>query len=184
MTIVRSVSSCSIVPNRPDGTQDRRASTFSVRTPLRWILSRLILTVPAIILLVRIDGDVVHPHGVLLRRRRCVRRTHGIAVVENFAFGCSPPIAQRASADWSLQSSHANRCQRRPEPMPAARPIKMPRRLIARLQFLMRGCPPSRLKARRKRVAEAVGFAKRDIIRRDQTRGGGRGGFWPGASRR
>jgi hypothetical protein len=36
-----------------------------------------------IVLLVRIDRDVVHAHGVLLRHRRGIRKSHGIAVIEN-----------------------------------------------------------------------------------------------------
>ena len=36
-----------------------------------------------IVVLVRIDRDVVHAHGVLLRHRRGVGESHGIAVIEN-----------------------------------------------------------------------------------------------------
>src|SRR6476660_4517722 len=36
-----------------------------------------------VLLLTLVDGDVIHPHPILLRRRRGVREAHGIAVVEN-----------------------------------------------------------------------------------------------------
>ena len=36
-----------------------------------------------LVLLVGINGDVVHAHGVLLRHRRGVGKSHGIAVIEN-----------------------------------------------------------------------------------------------------
>jgi len=32
-----------------------------------------------------VDGDVIHPHRVLLRHRRDVGKTHGVAVVEDLA---------------------------------------------------------------------------------------------------
>ena len=55
-----------------------RVSTFSVLTPLRWILSRLTLTVLRSSCLALVDRDVVHPHGVLLRHRRDVGGPMGL----------------------------------------------------------------------------------------------------------
>ena len=38
-----------------------------------------------VVLFAFIDGDIVHPHGVLLRRRRCVWKAHRVAVKTNAA---------------------------------------------------------------------------------------------------
>ena len=40
-----------------------------------------------------VDRDVVHPHRILLRRRRRVRQAHRIAVVFDLAFGSAPSAA-------------------------------------------------------------------------------------------
>ena len=37
----------------------------------------------AVVLLAFVDGDVVHPHGVLLRHRRGVGKTHRVAVIDD-----------------------------------------------------------------------------------------------------
>ena len=49
-----------------------RVLTFSVLTPMRWILSGLSLHSTGVTLLVLIDGDVIHPHGIFLRHRGTV----------------------------------------------------------------------------------------------------------------
>src|SRR6266481_4948189 len=38
-----------------------------------------------VVLFAFIDGDIVHPHGVLLRRRRCAWKAHRVAVKANAA---------------------------------------------------------------------------------------------------
>src|SRR4051812_36198618 len=86
VTMVKRDSSCITVPTARTGRTITRASTVSVRTPLRWTLSRLTLTVFAVVLLLAlVDRDVIHPHPVLLRHRRRVGQAHGIAVVQNLA---------------------------------------------------------------------------------------------------
>ena len=135
--MVRSDSSCSTLPTARTCCTMERASTFSVFTPMRWILSRLTLTVPGVILLVLIDGDVVHPHGVLLRHRRGVGQPHGIAVVENL------PLRPVAAADCSAAagvetgagSGRTNSSQRSPAATPSKRMMKLFRRLMARLRI-------------------------------------------------
>ena len=92
-------------PNRPDGTMDLPSFHFlgSHTAPLDLVETDF--DGAWIILFVRIDGDVVHPHGILLRDRRGVRRTHRIAVIENFAFRRGRRMLRaRGSADWSLKA--------------------------------------------------------------------------------
>src|SRR4051812_40401291 len=92
--------------SRPDGTLDLPSSHFlgSHTAPLDLVETDF--DGAWIFLLVRIDGDVVHPHWVFLRCRRCVRRTHRIAVIENFAVGRRRRHLLRAlvSGDWSLKA--------------------------------------------------------------------------------
>ena len=94
-------------PNRPDGTMDLPSFHYlgSHTAPLDLVETDF--DGARIILLVRIDWDVVHPHGILLGDRRGVGRPHRIAVVENFAFGRGRRrmIRARSSTDWSLKVS-------------------------------------------------------------------------------
>ena len=92
-------------PNRPDGTMDLPSHHFLGSHTASLDLVETDFDGAHIVLLVRIDGDVVHPHGILLGDRRCVRRTHRIAVVENFAVRRGRCCMLRArSGDWSLKT--------------------------------------------------------------------------------
>ncbi len=70
-------------------------------------------------LLAFVDGDVVHPHRILLRHRRRVGQSHRIAVVEDLAFGLGARRRRRRGA-CRRDLRRPGRLRSRSPPVPGA----------------------------------------------------------------